>query len=101
MIHQNDIGTVFELTITDQDAAVVDISSAGTRQIVFKRPDGSVFTKTATLVNTGTDGKMKYVTLAGDLDQPGRWEAQGVVAIGSGSWSSGTIQFTVATNLAP
>ena len=98
-VHKNDIGTVFELTIVDQDDEIVDISSATTKTIRFQRPDGSVLTKDASLVNTGTDGKMKYVTVTGDLNRVGLWQVQGFVAIGAGSWSSDLVQFIVLGNL--
>jgi hypothetical protein len=98
-VHLNDIGTIFELTIVDQDEAVVDISSATTKEIVFLKSDGTTLTKTASLVNTGTDGKMKYASIAGDLDVVGNWSAQGVVTIGTGTWHSEELQFIVHRNL--
>ena len=62
-IHVGDIGTVFEVTVKDGED-VVDVSSATTRQLIFKSKDGAVLTKTAVLVTDGTDGKIKYTTIA-------------------------------------
>lgn len=99
-IHLGDVGTVIELTVIDQDGAVVDISAASVLQIIFGKPDRSAVAKTAVLTNTGTDGKMHYVTVAEDLDQVGLWRAQGKVTNGSGSWKSDEVTFSVARNLA-
>lgn len=99
-VHVGDIGTVFEATIKDQDGAVVDVSTAAVRQLLFKKPDGTVVPKTATLVTSGVDGKVKYVTgVAGDIDQPGEWFLEGYVEIGSGKWHSDVLAFTVADYL--
>ena len=51
--------------------------------------------KTAVLVNTGTDGKMKYTTIAGDLDESGVLQLQARVAVGGADWKTDIVQFTV------
>ncbi len=97
-VHVGDIGTVFQVTIKD-GTSVVDISSATTLQIIFKKPDGSRATKTAVLVNSGTDGKMKYTTIANDLDRQGSWRLQGRVVMSGGEWRSSVGNFDVYENL--
>jgi hypothetical protein len=67
----NDVGTVLRATVKDQDGTVVDISSSSPKQIYVKRPDGSVLVKTGSFTTTGSDGKLQYATIAGDLNQPG------------------------------
>lgn len=98
-IHKNDIGTAFRATIKDETDTVVDISSATTLQMLFLKPDNSLLTKTASLVNTGTDGKMQYVSASGDLDTCGWWRSQGFVRIGSAEWYSDILRFQVHDNL--
>jgi hypothetical protein len=98
-IHLNDIGTVFEVTLKDETGAVLDVSSATVKQIVFQKPDKSLLTKTATFSSTGSDGKIRYVSQAGDLDQPKSWQIQAKVTMPSGSWSSDIGTFTVDKNL--
>jgi hypothetical protein len=100
MIWVGDIGTVFEVTVTDQAAAVVDISGASTKTMNFVKPNGVVVSKTAVLVNTGTDGKMQYTVIAGDLDLAGQWAAQGRVVIGAGAWRTTPLDFTVSAVVA-
>ena len=100
-IRKSDIGTQFTVTIKD-GASVVDISAASgvaDKQITFKKPGGDTLTKNAAFVNTGTDGKMKYTTVSGDLNKDGTWRLQGKVAIGGNSWSTDIHTFKVHKNL--
>lgn len=82
-IRVEDVGTMFLITLKDGNN-VVDLSGATVKQIIFHKPDSSLLTKTATLYTDGTDGKIYYTTLDGDLDQEGLWKIQAYV------------QFTVA-----
>ena len=95
--HLNDYGTIFQITLQDQDGAAVDVSAATTKQIIFEKPDGVVEAKTASWVTDGTDGKIKYAAVADDLDVVGAWKIQGRVTDGS-TWEyrSERGNFTVA-----
>ncbi len=97
-IHVNDIGTVFEITLKDCDV-VVNISSATTKQIIFQKPDQSVIIKTAQFTTDGTDGKIRYTTVDGDLDLQGPWKIQAKVVLPTGTWSSNVDKFKVWSNL--
>jgi hypothetical protein len=97
-IHLNDVGTVFEATIMD-GAVVVNISAATIKQLTFKGQSGSSKTKSATFATDGTDGKLRYVTVVGDLDWAGQWELQAYVVMPTGAWHSDTAQFIVYENL--
>jgi len=98
-IHLEDIGTVFVGTVKDDAGNVVDISGATTKQFTFKKPDGSKAIKTAIPTTDGTDGKMQYVAVSGDLDQAGGWRLQGKVILPSGTWYTDVHRFDVHTNL--
>lgn len=98
-IHIGDIGTSFRVTVVDQNAAVVDISSATTKQLLFKLPNGTVLTKTASFVTDGTDGKMEYVTAEDDLSAKGNWSLQGYVVLSGGEWHTDIAEFKVHRNL--
>ena len=74
----NDLGVDLVIAITE-DGAVVDISTATTLELVLKRPGGTEVTKTASFYTDGTDGKIKYQTLAGDIDAVGLWEMKAKV----------------------
>lgn len=101
-IHQNDIGTRFLFTIKDYPTqAVVDISSASSRQIFIKKPSDTVLTKTASILSSGSamSGVMYYDTIAGDLDEVGFYKMQGRVTLPSGTYSTTVYGFQVNCNL--
>lgn len=98
-IRQYDIGTKFLITLKDQDGVVVDVSSAITLEIIFKKPSATSVTKTASLETDGTDGQINYVTISGDLDEIGKWEMQASVVLGAGSWKTDIQEFKVYRNL--
>lgn len=74
-LHLNDVGTLILITIKEGSAAV-DISSATVQQFDFKKKDGTTFTVDTQFFTDGTDGVMEYITLAGDIDQVGKWSVQ-------------------------
>lgn len=101
-VHYNDIGTVFEVTIKDcvsGTSTVLDVSGATTLELVFKSPSGTSTTKTASLVTDGTDGKIKYTSVDGDLNEVGTWRLQAKISIGGGVYRSDVGTFKVYENL--
>lgn len=98
-IHVSDIGTVFEATIKD-DETVVDISSAlVTKNLIFKNAAGTSKTKAGSFTTDGTDGLLRYVTVADDLDDAGKWQVQANIVLTTGTWSSSIYKFDVFANL--
>lgn len=98
-IHKDDIGTVFEITLSD-DNGVFNLSGATLKQLRLKNPNGVVTTKTATFSTNGTDGKLRYVTVAGDLPIEGPWSIEAYVEIGTGTrFHTNSASFTVSDNL--
>jgi hypothetical protein len=79
-VRQGDVGTVFEITIIDEDGAV-DISNSAIREILFGRPVAGWFSRHAEFTTDGQDGKIRYKSQPGDLDVPGDWRLQGKVAL--------------------
>ena len=102
-IQKNNIGTRFIATIVE-DGVVKDVSSAGTKKILFKKPDGTTMIKDATFVVAGVDGKIYYDSEAGDLDIAGAgWEYQGYVILSApraGTYYSEKKGFIVEDNIA-
>ena len=97
-IHVGDVGTVLTVTVKD-DTAVVNISSATTKQIILRKPSSSKLEKVGVFVTDGADGQMKYTTVSGDLGESGDWSVQAKVVLTSGTWYSDTSTFTVHPNL--
>ena len=99
-VHSADIGTVFEATLRDFPSnAVVNLSGASVMQLIFKKPSTAVLTKTAVHTTDGTDGKIRYLSVAGDLNELGVWEVQGYVETAAGKWHSDVLRFRVYPNL--
>ena len=101
-VHYNDIGTVFLVTVKDcvsGTSTALDVSTATSLQIVFKSPSGTSSTKTASLNSDGTDGKIYYTSVDGDLNETGTWRMQAVVSIDGGTYRSEVGTFKVYENL--
>jgi hypothetical protein len=97
-IHLNDIGTQFLLTVKDGSSAV-NISSATTKQIIIKKPSGTKVTANTAFSTDGTDGKMYYNAVDGDLDESGSYKLQGKVVISDGTFYTDITSFKVHRNL--
>ncbi|MEE9593247.1 MAG: hypothetical protein V3W28_06685 [Thermoplasmata archaeon] len=95
----DDVGTIIRLTITDTAGTAIDVSSATTQEIILRKPDGTVVTKTSVFTTDGTDGKIEYVTIADDLDAVGSWQAQANIVLPSEAWRSAVASFRVRANL--
>lgn len=98
-IHVGDIGTAFVVTIKDESNNIVDISSASSKTISFRKPDKTTLSKTASLTTNGTDGKMQVVTASGDLSVKGRWIGQAKVVFAGGQWYTNVFSFEVEGNI--
>ena len=93
-----DVGTSIQLIVTE-NGVPVNVSTATLLQITFSKPDASIVVKTASFVTDGTDGNIKYVTVAGDLDQSGTWSLQADVTMPGGVWSSDIQKMKVGKKL--
>jgi len=101
-VHLGDIGTVFRAIIKEINggiATAIDISNAITKTLTFTKPSGTKVVQTAAFTNTGTDGKMQYTAVSGDIDETGWWTIQGYVETPAGEWYTNTQQFKVFSNL--
>jgi len=88
-VYKDEIDHKFLVTFEKNNSAV-DISGAtSTKQLIFEKPDGTFLTKDGTFETDGTDGKLYYKSISGDLDTAGSWKIQGKVVIGGETkWSS-------------
>lgn len=95
-----DIGTKFTIQVLKTREEPLDISTADLLRIGFRRPNGNVVWVDATLNTDGTDGRMHYYTVEGDLTPAGNWEIEGYVRIPgapgvAGEWSTRRRPFIV------
>lgn len=98
-IHLNDIGTKFNFNIVDESGIVIDLSVSTFKELRFKKPSGAIVTKTPVFLTDGTDGKIYYVTISGDLDEVGEWNVQFKTDLPSWQGYSDIGKFKVYTNI--
>ncbi len=98
-IRVGDTGTVFRLTIVDDVEDIVNISSATTMEVRFRKPDGTSIDRDGVFETDGSDGVMQYVTTPTDLDVPGKWHIQAHIVTPLGEWRSEIETFWVKENL--
>jgi hypothetical protein len=98
-VHINDIGTIFRMTLLDEDDNPVDLATTTQKQLIFKKPSGATLTKTAVFYTDGTDGIIQYTVVDGDLDELGEWKWQAYIVNPVGSWRSNIAKFRVYKNL--
>lgn len=80
-IYVNQTGLRFERTLRDPNGGPpINLSSYTTLEFLFIDPDGDCFTRDAAFVTNGNDGKLEYITVPGDLSEPGTWRIQPHVA---------------------
>lgn len=79
-LRKGDDGAVIEIVVIDKDG-IVDLSSASSMEFVFGRPISGFFVRPAVRVTDGTDGKIKYKTAGGEIDQVGEWRLQARVQL--------------------
>lgn len=97
-IHVGDIGTVFQITLTDCNVAV-DLTGYTNLDMIFLKPDGTVVVKDAAIFGLASDGIIRYTTIANDLDQVGTWKIQAEITLPTGTWRSDIEKFKVYANL--
>jgi len=98
-VHISDAGTVVEITIKDEDAAVVDVSLATLKQITLQEPDGTDHVKTAAFTTDGSDGKIQYSVESDVFQSVGNWRIQGKVELVAGTWYTDIERIHVHGNL--
>lgn len=82
-VHVEDVGTELVDTMTDEDGTAIDCSTASTKKIVIKRPDGTVIGPfDASFDTNGTNGALKYLSLATTFTIQGVYKYQYYVVIG-------------------
>lgn len=100
-IHQDDVGTRFEITVKDDGSAVniSGVDGGSIHQVSFRKPSDKVINRNANLKDYGISGVMFYDTVAGDLDEAGVYKLQAKVIIPSGTFFTDIFTFKVHSNI--
>lgn len=107
VIHQDDIGVWFDLTVTYPDGCrPVNISDATDLKVIILVPpteedsgDEIRLEHPAELSADGSDGRVTYISQDGDLPRSGNYKIQVVVTTPEGVWHSEIVKFKVKGNL--
>jgi len=97
-LQKNAIGVELILTVKE-NGAVVNLAAASAMKMFLDKPDNTVVEKTAVHKTDGTDGKLMYVTIAGDLSQGGIWQRQAEFTLGGFTGRTAKVSFVVDDNL--
>lgn len=92
-IQLGDVGTLFDVTVKNQAGQLVtELESATTLEMVFQRPNGTTYRRTASYLGAGRIG---YITQNNDIDAVGRWKGQGYVELSSFRGNTSIFEFQV------
>ncbi len=70
------IGIVIEYQVLTSLGLPKDLTGATGKKFIMKRPDRVVIERDADFSTDGTDGMLKYTTVAGDAFPHGTWQIQ-------------------------
>ena len=92
----------WEFTVTDQDDAIVDLSTAASNDLIFRKEDGSSFARSPTFITDGVDGQITYTSPINELDLQGKWKIQVlVIDAGGEEYPADIVAFSVQPRLVP
>lgn len=103
------VGAVIRVTCVEPQTAAqkasgaarvpIDISASTVKELIFRKPDGSVVTVTADFVTNGEDGALEWITEAGDMEPWGTYQVQPNIAIPGFTGRGQRVPFEVLKNL--
>lgn len=96
--YEGDVGTQMVYGV-QEDAVTLAIQAATDLILYFRKPSGELLTKTAQFLTDGSDGKIYYTTIAGDLDEHGVWTIQSKISLSGGTHYGDTKMFSVLPHL--
>jgi len=95
-IRVGDIGTQFLFTVRNSsDSSLINISNYSNRTVTFIKPNGDQITVSGTLYTDGTDGKLFYNSVSGNIDQIGFWRARVTLSSSGNLFNTDYYRFTV------
>lgn len=98
-IRVDDIGTVFRVSVIDQDSNSVDLSSLLNAYLYFGKPDGTTIQKTPYIYSDSASGILQYVTQSGDINMIGLWSLQAKVEFSGSIYNTAISTFRVERNI--
>lgn len=97
-IQVGSVGFTFNVQLISNFQSM-NVSDATSKKIYFLKPDGTKSNHDLVFLNDGSNGKLYYSTVAGDIDQAGTWKMQANIVTPSDNWWTSIQTFTVQGNL--
>ncbi len=94
-----DVGTHLEIEVLEDCNVPLDISTASVKDITIQRPDKTTVVKNGIFTTDGTDGKVYFLTAAGDLNIEGTYSIQIYLELPTWQGYSCIDEFEVHDNL--
>lgn len=95
-IQSGDVGTRMGVRVFSQGDPL-DISTATAKKIVLIKPDKTVVEYDATFTTDGSDGRMYYPTVSGDIATVGTWYIRAWLSMPTWTGYTSKRPFTVAS----
>lgn len=97
---KDDEGVPFGVILYDENYdTIANISSATTKDFIFRKPSGTLTTVSGIFVTDGSDGKLYYTFATNDLSEVGTYAAQCRLIMGTKKLRSSIVNFRVFDNL--
>lgn len=94
-LQTGDYGTIVRFTLS-VDGVIDNLSTVTAKTIRFRKPNGTTFDRTASFTTDGTDGKVQYTTIAGDISIKGNWRVAARITFSNRFYETPAQTFTVA-----
>lgn len=98
-LQKNDIGTILYMEVTDEDGAVVNISTATLLKMAIRKPASETVAILTAIPHDAPNGIMKYILVSGDIDEIGLYQIQGFIEMPAWQGRTDTQYFYVEDNL--
>lgn len=85
--------------IVDENLDDIDVSGATVKQLIFIKPSGIKIVVAAEFNTDGVDGRLKFTTTAGWLDEGGWWELSAWAVTPSREIPTTSYRFFVSENI--
>lgn len=99
-MHVGAYGSLVTLTAKDKDTGeILDISGYVTLTVKITGPTAQAFSRDASFVSDGTDGKLGFYFQQDDLDEEGEWKMQPILEKSGESVPGQVLEFYVKESL--
>ena len=77
-----DFGLSIRITVADSKGEALPINLATAKEFEIEDPSRNITVVAAAFITDGTDGRLEYILVNGDLDEKGRWKVRAKITEG-------------------